>query len=71
MPEHDKPIDQPESETAAPELDTEGHSFVNAEYVHTVVRDQQREASRIVRDEAYRRELKKPSRSLRSRLLGR
>jgi len=71
MAQQPEPTDQPESDTTAPELDTEGHSFVNAEYANSAVRDRKREEARIVRDESRRHELKKPGRSLRSRLLGR
>jgi hypothetical protein len=71
MTQEPRPTDQPESDTAAPELDTEGHSLLNAEFANSVVRDRQREDARIVRDEARRHELKKPGRTVRSRLLGR
>jgi hypothetical protein len=71
MTEAPRPIEHPEGETGAPELDTEGHSLLNGEYANSVIRDRQREDARFVRDEARRHELKKPGRSLRSRLLGR
>jgi hypothetical protein len=71
MTQTDKPTELPETEAGAPALDTEGHSLLNAEFANTVVRDRQRDAERNARDEARRRELKKPSRSLRDRLLGR
>jgi len=71
MPQDPRPSDHPETENETPELDTEGHSLLNAEFANSVVRDRQREDAQIVRDEARRHDLKKPGRSLRSRLLGR
>jgi len=69
--EHPGAPEHPEADGGAPELDTEGHSLLNAEFANAVVRDRQRDAARNARDAARRRELNKPSRSLRSRLLGR
>jgi len=66
-----EPTEDPEAETGAPELDTEGHSLLSVEFANAVARDRQRDAERNARDEARRREFKKPRRSLRSRLLGR
>ena len=68
MTQPDKPIEHPE---AGPELDTEGHSLLDAEFANALDRDRRRDTERNARDEAHRRELKKLSRSLRSRLLGR
>jgi hypothetical protein len=63
--------DAPQAQTDASELDTEGHSFSNAELMNSAIRDRRRDDDRIVLDASRRRELKKPTRSLRSRLFGR
>ena len=68
MTQPDKPIEHP---GGGPELDTEGHSLLGAEFANALDRDRRRDTERNARDEANRRELRKPSRSLRSRLLGR
>jgi hypothetical protein len=71
MTQEHKPTGHSDAEAGALELDTEGHSVLNAEFANAVVRDRQRDDARHARDEAHRHELKKPGRSLRSRLLGR
>jgi len=71
MAHEPQPTEDPTAQTDAPELDTEGHSFSNVELSNSAIRDRRREDDRLVLDAARRRELKKPARSLRSRLLGR
>jgi hypothetical protein len=63
--------EDPQAQVDAPELDTEGHSFSNAELSNSAIRDRRRDDDRIALEASRRRELKKPTRSLRSRLLGR
>lgn len=71
MTQPDTATERGANETGALELDTEGHSLLNAEYARTVERDRRRDTERNARDQAHVRELKKPSRSLRDRLFGR
>jgi hypothetical protein len=71
MTQTHEPTDSQEPGTLTSVLDTEGHFLPNAEYAGAVMRDRQRDDARSARDEARRRELKKPARSLRSRLFGR
>ena len=70
MSEIDKPTEEAGTAEAL-ELDTEGHSLFPAEFAGAVARDRQREVAQNARDEARRRELRKPGRSLRDRLFGR
>ena len=53
------------------ELDTEGHSLSNGEFLNSTMRDRQREDAKISRDASQRRELKQPDKTLRDRLFGR
>lgn len=71
MTHEPEPTEDPQAQTDATEPDTEGHSFQTVEYSNSAIRDRRREDDRYALDAARRRELKKPTRSLRSRLLGR
>jgi hypothetical protein len=71
MTHEPEPTEDRQAPTDAGELDTEGHSLANGEFFDSVIRDRRRDDDRLVLDAARRRELKKPTRSLRNRLLGR
>jgi hypothetical protein len=71
MTHEPEPTEDPKAQTDEPELDTEGHSFSNYELSNSAVRDRRRDDNRLALDAARRRELKRPARSLRNRLLGR
>jgi hypothetical protein len=66
-----EPTEDRTAQTGALELDTEGHSLSNGEFTNAVLRDRRREDERYALEAARGRELKKPGRSLRRRLLGR
>ena len=53
------------------EADTEGHSYLSAELARQTARDRAREADELQRANALGRQVSRPRRSLRDRLLGR
>ena len=71
MTNADQPTQLPDGADDQGEFDTEGHSLSNGEFLNSTMRDRQREDAQISRDASHRRELKKPDKSLRDRLLGR
>jgi hypothetical protein len=73
MTQEPRSSEYPEAETAASDTDTdtEGHSLLYAELAKTVIRDRQRDEARNALNESRRREVSKPARSLRSRILHR
>lgn len=70
MSNADQPTQRP-ADGAADELDTEGHSLSNAEFLTSTMRDRQREDAKISRDAGQRRELKASDDSRKSRLFRR
>jgi len=71
MTNADQTTQFPDAPIEESELDTEGHSLSNAEFLNSTMRDRQREDAQISRDASHRRELKQPDKSLRDRLLRR
>ncbi len=71
MPQPDQPTELPGDGLTESELDTEGHSLSNAEFLNSTMRDRKREDAQLSRDAGHRRELKRSENSLRRRLFRR
>ncbi len=73
MTDSSVPTPQPDDEAGAQpqDLDTEGHSLLGAQLADSMNRERVREVDREVLAAARRRQVAKPTRSLRDRLLGR